>query len=204
MTPVRPGRGIVRERAATVVLCALAIAAGQLVGGAGSAEPGPPTPGPAGGSGAPAAAARPALAADLDRHVAPEQRRTAARPPATAAASAAGEASAAGTPDATQGAGGTGPCGDATGTCDGVSIPPPPDSDVAAAVRSTGSGVLDYPGRYQVDPDTGQVVDTGSASVPTEPVDVVAVTTTVPPPTTTAAPPATAQDLGSDAGAPVG
>lgn len=67
----------------------------------------------------------------------------------------------------------------------------------------------DDPGRHQVDPTTGQVVDTGIASLPTEPVDVPVVTTTIPPPVISPAtvPPTTATtegDLGSGAGAPVG
>lgn len=69
--------------------------------------------------------------------------------------------------------------------------PPPP----SAPADSIG----DYPGRYQVDPTTGQVVDTGNASIPTEPVTPETVPTTAPPPpvilpepttTTTATPPA--------------
>lgn len=194
----RLGRG----RGAAFVLAALALGAGQLVGGAPTTGPDPQGAGPAGGPRPPVAGA-PALAVDLDRHVAPEHRR--AGVPATSAAAQATDG------EAATGAAGTGSCAGAIGSCDGASIPPPADSDVAAAVRSTGSAVPDHPGRYQVDPATGQVVDTGTASLPTEPVDVVVVTTTVPPPvllpattTTTAVPPATATGLGSDAGAPVG
>lgn len=85
--------------------------------------------------------------------------------------------------------------------------PPPP----TAPADSIG----DYPSRYQVDPATGQVVDTGNASIPTEPVTVETVPATTPPPpvvvpepttTTTAAtaPPTTVTGLGSAARAPVG
>jgi hypothetical protein len=42
--------------------------------------------------------------------------------------------------------------------------------------------VPDYPGRYQVDPTTGQVIDTGSASIPTPPVSVEVVPPPPPPP----------------------
>jgi hypothetical protein len=54
-------------------------------------------------------------------------------------------------------------------------VPPPPSSGPA-------DGIGDYPGRYQVDPATGQVIDTGNASIPTEPITVETVPTTAPPP----------------------
>ena len=134
-----------------------------------------------------------------DRHVAPDPGRGAARPAAAPGATAdPGEGS---RPP------GAAACGGAVGGC--TTPGSPPDSDLAAQVRSTGSAVPDDPGRHQVDPTTGQVVDTGIASLPTEPVDVPVVTTTIPPPVISPAtvPPTTATtegDLGSGAGAPVG
>jgi hypothetical protein len=49
--------------------------------------------------------------------------------------------------------------------------------------------VPDYPGRYQVDPTTGQVVDTGNASMPGNPVVSVPVAPPPPPPAPVILPP---------------
>jgi hypothetical protein len=68
------------------------------------------------------------------------------------------------------------------GGCPPTSVPPPPLSEVARRVLETGSAVPDYPGRYQVDQATGQIVDTGNASLPNPPVSVEVAPTTVPPP----------------------
>jgi hypothetical protein len=56
-------------------------------------------------------------------------------------------------------------------------------------IRETGSAVPDYPGRYQVDPTTGQVVDTGNASTPGNPVVTVPVAPPPPPPAPVILPP---------------
>lgn len=90
---------------------------------------------------------------------------------------------AASTPVAGEG-GGDGESGDggsechitgSAGACPPLAIPPPP-------VDETAGGIPDYPGRYQVDPATGQMVDTGIASMPGPAITPPVVTTTVPPP----------------------
>jgi hypothetical protein len=67
------------------------------------------------------------------------------------------------------------------------------------------------PHRWQVDPATGQRIDTGCASEPVPPVSVIIVTTTAPPPvilppppttTTTAPPPPTTPPITAATGAP--
>jgi hypothetical protein len=60
---------------------------------------------------------------------------------------------------------------------------------MARRILETGSAVPDYPGRYQVDPTTGQVVDTGNASMPGNPVVSVPVAPPPPPPAPVILPP---------------
>jgi hypothetical protein len=78
---------------------------------------------------------------------------------------------------------------------DGTVAVSPLGSAIPGIVRSrsrileTGSAVPDYPGRYQVDPTTGQVVDTGNASMPGNPVVSVTVAPPPPPPAPAILPP---------------
>lgn len=210
------GRVPRRERVTGVALCALAVAAGQLLGGADADARGQglPAPVPTADQGVLAAeGGRVRLPAGLDRYIAPDPGRAA---PATPSAAATAPIDAPAGPGGASGRTAAAGCGAALGPCDAAALPPPADSDLAAQVRATGSAVPDHPGRYQVDPATGQVVDTGIASLPTEPVDVpVATTTTMPPPPGTEpiapppteppdSPPTAEADLGSAAGAPVG
>jgi hypothetical protein len=54
-------------------------------------------------------------------------------------------------------------------------LPPIPHSDLFNQVAGGGTAVPNYPGRYQIDPTTGQLIDTGAAGLAHDPAAVTTV-----------------------------